>query len=119
MDTIKMNIAIGVISAFLSNLPLIPLVHMHKRKMVTIKSEAQVRRRMKLWKIQDMALAILGALYAFLCVTFVCSFLANVSNIDGLKWAFTAVISIVKQQLLVPIGIAMTLAGFELCLVKK
>lgn len=101
-------VAVGIATVFLAAVPELLLSKLHKRKFLHFESEDQPERLMQLriWRRKDICLWMLCAMYIAFCLLFVMSFLANVSELDGMTWQVSALIEVLTELLLVPMVIS-------------
>jgi hypothetical protein len=102
----RRNIAVGIISTLISSIPLFVLLRLHQREIIVLESDKAKKKILRRWCVQDGVLWIVGVAYAVLCVLFVASFLANVTSKDSLKWLLSAITSIIKTALVIPLLLA-------------
>lgn len=117
-------IAIGTGSILLSGLPVALLNSLHRRgfRKLAYKGCPEWRRQLRIWRIRDKVIWIVGSLYLALCAFFICLYLANVSEEDNGGWAISGVVSVLEGAVLVPFFIALfvpLLAALTLSVVSR
>lgn len=102
-------IAIGIAALFVAYLPVCLLASLQSRGLKRFGSEKskQWLRQVRIWRVQDQAVVVIGMVYSCFCSFFTFSFLANVSPQDLPSWALTTGTSFVEDIMVIPLGVGL------------
>jgi hypothetical protein len=111
LATLLRNVIVAILTALCSTVPLLLLSAFLSGRGFTYSSdgwdEASRRRQVLKWKIKEFVLATILALYSLFLAFFVLVFLSKVSEGTSSQWATTAVFTLLKDVVLMPLGLAL------------
>jgi hypothetical protein len=107
------NIVIGIISAFLSTVPLIFISMLQRRRIITRRDWTEERKMayLRWWKWADVVFKSFLASYVLACFLFISIFLANTTFQTGLDFLVSVIFTIVRDLLLVPVALSLCVAA--------
>lgn len=117
-------IAVAIASTVVATIPMAILSSLHSRAFRKVPCEAspEWQRQLGIWRAQDRVLWAAGLLYNAFCGLFIILFLANVAPSDVPEWGMTTLITIIEDNLALPLVIALVLPLFAvstLCLMSR
>lgn len=98
--------AIAAGSVVCAGIPVSILQTFHTRSLRKFQSAADWKKQMRAWVVQDRIIWSLGSSYLLLSGFFIALFLSNIAETDNYSWTRTALMSLLWEVALVPLGIA-------------
>jgi len=116
------NVAVSIVSALLSTIPLLFIRILRSRRFVYRTSwddKKDVRKFLLRWRVEDVLVVDLGITYCLLCDLFIMAFLANISRDSEWDWLTSAVIVVIKEMIVTPVIMAVVFAAFVTLVARK
>lgn len=108
-------VTIAMFTALVASVPVFILGYLRRREFRHYCDEASWSYSYQLykWRCMDLQIWILGLAYMVFCSLYCSSFLANVSDIDKLKWTFSVLLTFGLQVIIVPLFSAILLGALS------
>lgn len=102
-------LAIAMTSLLVASIPVCLMSSLHSRKFVRVDNEdcELAQRRLRLWRVQDRVLWVVGVLYCAACTFFILAFLANVHPAALASWSVVGYASVLQDALVIPLGVGL------------
>jgi len=97
-------IAIAMVSACAAVIPGVIISCLHVRDFLTFQSEGcdEWVRQLRIWRLRDIVIWILGVLYIVFCLVYAALFLASVRAQDALKWSVSVMTAFGQSYVGIP-----------------
>jgi len=116
-------IAIGVMSALLSGLPITVLQSLHTRKFKHVASHEDASRQMRRWRRKDALVWVLGVAYCLFAVNYLALFFANFSTRTHFQWTMVMGAALLQDLVIGPLLVSLTVPllalGLLTCLSRR
>jgi len=120
-DNFWRNVAWGLLSTFLSLLPLVLIAFVSNRRFIYKENwdKASKRSYVQCWRTQDMLLVSMTLIYCGACLLFCMAFLASIDEAFEGEWITSAIVVLLREFIFMPLALAAVYAAVATCVTRS